>query len=51
MCCNLLVLVITFLLIRFILTLPTEPSASELMQIQKRKHALRRKAGLNPFKL
>ena len=48
MCCHGLVtgILIAFLLIRFILTLPTDPSARELMEIQRRKRELRRKAGL-----
>lgn len=44
------IIIIAFLLIRAILTLPTDPSASELMEIKSRKRALRRKAGLDPFK-
>jgi hypothetical protein len=51
MCCNLLVPIIAFIAIRAILSLPTDPSSKELMDIQRRKAELRRKAGLNRFKL
>ena len=44
------IIIIAFLLIRLIITLPTDPSARELMEIQNRKRELRRKAGLYPFK-
>ena len=45
-----IVIRVAFLLIRLILTLPTEPSASERAEIQRKKQELRRKAGLYPFK-
>ena len=49
MCCNGLVTVIlvALLLIRAILTLPTDPSARELMEIRRKKRELRRKAGID----
>jgi hypothetical protein len=51
MCCTLLTLLLAALTVAAIVNIPTSPSAEDLMKVQKKKAELRRKAGLNPWKL
>lgn len=45
-CCNILTLLLAALTSYFIISIPTSPSAKELMRIQKRREMLKLKAGI-----